>query len=253
MSRQMILSLPKALIDEFQRSAADVERRKMLLRERFQMEADQEDKGKRKQAKEDRERREWFEAALATAQQLAAFDAKLDRYDAATIDALMKNGRALDRVNERLERLEAEAYVLPDGRRVYPTRKGDEVFDESGARVPRGIIDPDAIPPGHTRWEARVEERQERDRLAQERADQLSFQSKLDATRERGAAGGLSKKDIDDLDAALKADMPESIKRRLPDDRGNRPGVPIPGASTSVAAEPWAEQKQPGAAPAYRP
>lgn len=146
----MTLSLPKVLIDEFQRCAADVERRKMLLRERFHMEADQEERDrreKRKQEKEDRERRELIDAVLATPQQLAAFDAKLDRYDVATIEALMENGRALDRVNERLERLQAEAYVLSDGRRVYPTRKGDEVFDDSGARVARDVIDPDTIPP----------------------------------------------------------------------------------------------------------
>lgn len=60
-----------------------------------------------------------FTYLIATDTQIAAFTVKLETYDAATIEALMENERALERVQEELRVMLDKAYVLPDGRRVF--------------------------------------------------------------------------------------------------------------------------------------
>ena len=65
----------------------------------------------------------------------------------------MENRRALDSVHNHLERMQAEAYVLPDGCRVFATAKRDAVLDESRARIGRDVIDPAAISTGKPVWE----------------------------------------------------------------------------------------------------
>ena len=247
----MSLLTVKGLMDEFERSAAEVQRRKTLLRELFMQEADEEKRERKKLAEEkDREFREQLKAALATPAQLFDFTARLERYETATVEALMENRRALDRVHERLDQYRTEAHVLPDGRKVFATARRDAVFDESGARVGPDVIDPDAISKGKPVWEEFAAARNEEKSLGEERNGLLKFQQKLDDTRERVAAGGLRKTDIDDLDTALKAAMPKSLTGRLGDDHREGTGVSAPAADTVKS---WAGQKQPGTSAAHRP
>ncbi len=80
---------------------------------------------------------------MATDTELADFNVTLDAYDAATVDALMENEEHLKAVRQELKILLDQAYVLPDGRRVFKTEDGTRVFDEQGVEVKD--IDPDAI------------------------------------------------------------------------------------------------------------
>lgn len=230
--------LVKSLRDEFERTAAEAKQRKMLLREVFMWEVEEKkrEQGKRREEKEERDFKERLEAMRATPAQLFDINARLDRYGTATVEALMENRRALDRVLELLERLHEKAYVLPDGRRVYATANRDAVFDENGKRLGRDVVDPDSIPRSTPTWEERVAARDEAKRLENERTALLAFQHMVDSGQERVAAGDLSKKDMDDLDAELKAGMPPSVRDHLPQDGNVTPNTALPAARPAELA-----------------
>ena len=111
-------------------------------------------------AKHDQQRREQMEereedsatalsaaATLASEIQIREFKVKVDAYDSATVTALMENQELLDAVNKRLEAMLARAHVLEDGRRVFRTEDGTQVFDEHGLEVTAEEINPDSILP----------------------------------------------------------------------------------------------------------
>src|SRR5688572_6312748 len=90
---------------------------------------------------------------LASDHRIEAFTVKLDALDAATVAALMQNEEALIAVRERIATMLLAAHVLPDGRRVFKTRDGTEVFDEFGTAVSAEEITPDQIADDKPRWE----------------------------------------------------------------------------------------------------
>lgn len=93
------------------------------------------------------------DAIMATEIQIEKFKVKLDAYDEATIKALMENRQALDLVSTQLEEMLERAYVMEDGRRVFRTEDGTQVFDEFGQEVSRGELNPDLIRADQPTWE----------------------------------------------------------------------------------------------------
>ena len=72
---------------------------------------------------------------VATDMQIQEFEAKLDRYEAATVAALIENQERLDVVTAQMIVLLDQTYVLEDGRRVFKTEDGTQVFDEFAALI----------------------------------------------------------------------------------------------------------------------
>lgn len=155
-------------------------------------------------------------AILATADDIDQLRIRLDRYDAATVEALMENQEALDASRERIEEMLGEAYVLPDGRRVFKTNDGLRVFDEHGVELSAEDIDPDLIEDWRTKQEDYAAEREVENDLLTERERLLEFQQRLDEARERLDDDGLTKGDIAGIEADLEALMPISAQRKLP-------------------------------------
>jgi len=160
----------------------------------------------------ERERVEQFEAALVTAGQITTFKARLDTYDTATVEALMNNESQLRDVRERIQTMLLEAHVLPDGRRVFRTRDGKQVFDEHGQEVGPDTLKADAIDPRKPVWEDYLLERTEEERLAQERRALQEYQQKLDDARTKVNEGNLTKDDLDQLDKDLDKAMPGAVR-----------------------------------------
>ena len=92
-------------------------------------------------------------AAMITTEQADTFRAELDAYDAATIDALFANETALDAINDKLAAVLLQAHVLEDGRRVFKTEDGTQVFDEFGHEVDADTLSPDEISGNRPTWE----------------------------------------------------------------------------------------------------
>lgn len=190
-------------------------------------------------ARQDRERREDFaegreettiglasEAVIATQTQIRAFEAKLDIYDTATVEALELNSQNLDGVRKELadvalhiQQLLDGAYVMEDGRRVFLTEDRSKAFDEFGTEVSPDDLDFDLVPENAPTWESfsdalskQDDLKQEFDQLEQERSDLIEFQGKLDDARDRTSSGEISEEELDKLDAELAEAMPSSVK-----------------------------------------
>ena len=149
---------------------------------------------------------------VATELQVQQFKLKLDSYDTATVAALIEGQELLDAVNERLADILARAHILEDGRRVFKTEDGTQVFDEHGVEVGHDEVDPDAIDPIKPTWEAFSAEVELKEHLTQQRTDILEFQEKVDAACKRVNAGEISEEELEALDVELLDIMPDTVR-----------------------------------------
>nr|WP_306267001.1 hypothetical protein [Pararhizobium sp. IMCC3301] len=180
------------------------------------------------------------EVVMATQIQIDEFKVKLDTYDEATVIALMENQAALDLVNARLQALLDRAYVMEDGRRVFKTEDGAQVFDEHGLEISPDQLDFDLIEPSRPSWESYQPDFELRNNLDAERQGILDFQEKLDAARDKIADGEISANDLDDLDAELVDAMPPSVRAHVPgfDSASNAPEMKAAFRTEVVPAKP---------------
>lgn len=156
------------------------------------------------------------EVIMATEQQIYDFEVKLDQYDAATVTALMENQKQLDAVNAQIEDMLSRAYVMEDGRRVFKTIDGTQVFDEFREEVSRDELDFDLIGDDLPKWELYDEDFKLREKLELKKDEILKFQNKVDTFHEKAAKGGLTEKDIEEMEADLEEFAPEEVKVHMP-------------------------------------
>lgn len=195
-------------------------------------------------ARQDRERREDVaegreettvglasEAVIATQTQIRAFEAKLTRYETATVEALEINSQKLDGVRKELsdvalhiQHLLDRAYLMEDGRRVFLTEDRSKAFDEFGTEVSPDDLDFDLVPENAPTWESfsdalsrQDDLRREYEELEQERSDIMEFQGKLDDARDKVSSGELTKDELDNIDRELDEALPRSFKAGLSD------------------------------------
>lgn len=171
------------------------------------------------QEKQAAEERAFAQQVWATEERVELFTRKLDRHDTVTVEALMENRIALDRVREQFDTMLMEAHVLPDGRRVFKTRDGTRVFDEHGSELKPEVVDPNTIDDTRPRWEEFKDVRDTKLALEKERQDLLDYQSRLDGVRERVGKDRIIEKDLADLGAELDKEMPDAIRRKLDGDK----------------------------------
>lgn len=153
---------------------------------------------------------------MASEADITAFRVTLDSYDAATVEALMENERMRDIAQAKIDELLDDAFVLPDGRRVFKSRDG-RVFDEHGVELGPDEIDPDLIEDWRPEREAyllAIEDKQEFDK---ERAELLGFQERVDQARVEIEADDLTKQDLDTIKDELAASIPVAAKKNLLD------------------------------------
>ncbi|GAA4170865.1 hypothetical protein GCM10023069_29570 [Shinella granuli] len=197
--------------EEFMKHAAwrREDERRVLERDR------QEREKKREEALDDQHEAfiDFAMSVLATDTEVTAFNAKLDLYGTATVDALMENEKELAAVREELQGLLAKAYVLPDGRRVFRTEDGMRVFDEHGVEVKD--IDPMIIEEWRPAWE-RYENPFEREiNLSAQRNDLLEFQQLQDDIHDEQGEAPMTKQRMDELEDLLAENAPDPVKRRV--------------------------------------
>ena len=200
---------------EFARRAeisADL-RQRLLMEMNARLRAEQ---GKAEQEAERRRDTEFImalETALAPPEKIAAFTVKLDRYDTATVHALMDNERDLRDVREKIDTMLMKAHVLPDGRRVFKTEDGKRVFDELGVELKAEEIAPESIGDDKPKWEMFFGSRKEERRLVEERKDLVDYQDKLDQARERTKDPKLTEGELSALDKEFGESMPDRVRK----------------------------------------
>ncbi|WP_299870691.1 hypothetical protein [uncultured Hoeflea sp.] len=173
---------------------------------------DEREERQRKERVEDNAEQEMIDIAIttviATTEQIADFHLKLDKYDEMTVEALMRNEKALQFIRTQMDALLVRAYVLEDGRRVFKTQDGKSVFDENGAEVGRDTIEPESIPDVAPRWEEFDTLRQQEQALIDQQNQLIEFQDKLDEARELSSEDGFTKGELEELEADLESGMP---------------------------------------------
>ncbi len=162
----------------------------------------------------DRKEREAIREAIvaATTEQVEAFRERLDRYDTATVHALMENERQLDEARKRQDELVAKAYDLPDGRKVFKTKDGTRLLDRSGQEVEG--VDPQSVPDTYTNWEDFKSSDDQKRALEHDRGDLLAFQARLDHAHEKLDRDGTAT-NLDALGADLESVMPASVRQEI--------------------------------------
>ena len=159
--------------------------------------------------------------------QVEVFETKLDSYDIAIVAALMGNQERMDVVTASIADILSRAYVMDDGRRVFKTEDGTQVFDEHGDEVTREELDFDQIGPDRPTNEAYSSDLASRQALLEQRAQIIEFQEHADAARERIAQGGISEDELAELDAALSRAMPDAVRIHIPGMTPQGPGVSL--------------------------
>lgn len=179
--------------------------------------------------REDRERRERkeeiaeeaaetadFALALVVTAEIEEFQLELDTYDAATISAIQDNADALEAIEAQLKPYLEQAFVLPDGRRVFKTEDGLRVYDENGTLLDDDVIDPSVIDDWRPRWETVKPIIEQRERLLRQREELFDYQEKLDDARERLDSGEITRAEFDELRQSLKGQMPDAVREKIP-------------------------------------
>ncbi|HEY3696765.1 hypothetical protein [Phenylobacterium sp.] len=174
----------------------------------------------RQEKKEENERKEVAEEVIAhaTKSDIANFTVTLDRYDEATVSALMENGVELRAAQERVDKMLLKAHTLPDGRKVFLTEDGTRVFDQHGTELKANEVKPDEIDPHLTRWETFRHAKHDEQRLTDEREELHAYQGKLDNARERTKDPDLSKAELEALDKELREEAPERVRQKVGND-----------------------------------
>ena len=157
-----------------------------------------------------------FAMVAISSAELAEFRVELDRYDAATVEALQINEIELIKARDNLDGILLKAHVLPDGRRVFKDEQGTRVFDEYGRELSAEVIHADEIDDRRPRWETFDAARSRVEALESERTEILGYQETLDHARERLDAGDMTRKEFDELSEKLKDDMPDAVRAHVP-------------------------------------
>lgn len=154
---------------------------------------------------------------LATVVEVQEFQAKLDTYDEATVKALMQNQEAIEAVEARMADKLEHAYVMDDGRKVFKSEDGTWAIDSTGNRLDDSSNDIDSIPQTKFTAEEFEADTLELNKLNIERRQILEYQEKLYHARERSNSDDFTKEELDELDNELEAEMPDAVKRQMPD------------------------------------
>lgn len=155
--------------------------------------------------------------AMVSDTELASFEIENDLYKTTTVEALIENEEKLRLVDEELKTLLDQAYVLPDGRRVFKTKDGTRVFDEHLVEV--RDIDPDEIEdwrPHAERYEGPFKRKLV---LTEERENLVEFQKLTDNVdaeiAEAKRNGGMPSERLQELRAKLAEEAPDAVKAKM--------------------------------------
>jgi len=193
-------------------------------------------------------------SVIVTTEQADLFQAELDIYQTATVEALEENRDAMELARKRLDRILEQAYKLEDGRRVFKTEDGTRVFDEFGVAVSPDIIAPEAIPDELPRWEEAKDIIGDFESLEREQTQLLDFQSDLDEAQDLLDSGKMTQEQFEERRQYLRNHAPNAVKahaKGIDFEKDDRPAVannaePSIDLDDELAALPTPQPSVPG-------
>lgn len=142
---------------------------------------------------------------------------RIDWHQTALVQALVANREEREQAQQRLDEMLGEAFVLPDGRRVFRTQDGLRVFDEDGEEVPLDDLDPDMIEDWRPDAESFFDTRAEFEALEEEHDALFAYQEALEDTETKLESGALSQSDLSEIETLLNEAAPDRLRRYLPE------------------------------------
>jgi hypothetical protein len=173
-------------------------------------------------------------AIMASEADIQAFRARLDAYDADNTEALLENERLREITRAKIDGMLRDAFVLPDGRRVFKMKDG-RVIDEHRVVLRPDEIDPDLIEDWRPGGEDYILALEQKEELDKEHAERLEFQERIDVAREKLEADDLTRQDIREIEDELKTSMPIAARRRTSDPE-EAPAANVRGDFTAAAS-----------------
>lgn len=211
-------------------------RQRLLMEMNVRVRAEQDKSAREIERRRDAEFVMALQGALAPPQKIADFTVKLDRYDTATVQALMDNERDIRDVRGKIDGMLLKAHVLPDGRRAFATEDNSKVFDEFGAEIRAEDLSPAAIDPRAPKWEQYDAAGKQLQGLVSERKELIDYQEKLDRARERTKDPKLTEDELSALDKELGQSMPDRVRKlsgeQKPDQQRDLASDPTPDNAT---------------------
>lgn len=142
---------------------------------------------------------------MAGDSEIAEFTERLDSLRAATVESLMENEEKLAKIQKRLDEKLANAYVLPDGRRVFKTKDGQRVFDEHGMEVSAEEIDRDLIEDWRPDANGYFIDLKDKRLTYHDSERKLQALERMDDMEERIGQGNMTQDDLTDMEKELEA------------------------------------------------
>ena len=169
-----------------------------------------------RQAIERRRERTLEAIRLATQEQMAALQQRLDRLERASYEALIEADERVRTSRRELEELRERAYqiTMPDGRTARVYRDGDMVREEDGVVVDADVFRAEDIPALSPTWQELQEKERAQQEAARRHREIVEYRERLASAREETAEGNLTAGRADELDAELDA-MPDAVRVRL--------------------------------------
>lgn len=170
------------------------------------------EKMKRKQAERDENFDMFITIALASQADLQSFQNMLDDYEAKATQRILELQNKLDQQLSKQKEMLDNAYVLPDGRRVFKFKNTDKVIDEFGENVSPDKITANEIPDHHPDGEAY---KANIDNIAQTRKDTketIKFRDRVNEMQEELDQGKVSEDRLNDLKSEFDDIMPDSLR-----------------------------------------
>lgn len=172
-------------------------------------------------------------AIEATAEAITLFENDLSKYEALTVEEIMRLQGHLDALLAEREALLANTHVLPDGRRVFKTLDGQRVFDEHGIEVGQDIIHPDMIGDDKTRHETFLQNGSAIERTRRSLDAMHEFKDELDGIRDELGNKQITDEKLEELREQLESAAPVEIRLRKIEMDG---GVMPPKATSKFTA-----------------
>lgn len=145
--------------------------------------------------------------ALASQEQLVAFDNRLDAYEAKIIAEMLRNDERLAEIRRQRAEMIEQAYVGPDGRRMFKSEDGLRVFDEFGSEISPDEVDPKLIPDGLVAAEVVLANYAEDGQLIERNGVLAEGLEKTALAKERAHQPGTTSEDLDAILGDVEGDM----------------------------------------------
>ncbi|GAA6210958.1 hypothetical protein NBRC116602_06980 [Hyphomicrobiales bacterium 4NK60-0047b] len=170
------------------------------------------EKQKRKQAERDEDFDMFMTVVLASQDDIQSFQNILDEYESKATERILDLQNQLDQQLIKQQEMLNNAYVLPDGRRVFKYKNTDKIIDEFGKKVSSDVIDTDFIPDHHPDGETYQSTFDNISKTREQRKEAIEFRDRVNEMQDEIDQGKVSEDRLNDLKSEFDDIMPDSLR-----------------------------------------